>query len=317
MKKRIYTALIMIVAVVGAFSFRLIPTYGDYVFDLLLGALSILCALEMVKLLDGMNIFSSPLAVGIYPSLMFAGHMFFFMFKLNLIWWFVIQVSILVFMFLITYISYLFNTKTLIKLRNETKLSKNKLAIKTALGSLIAFIYPTLFFSTLMLMNRVDELSYATIENFNNSLGWLMLICAIIIPVISDTVAYFCGKFFKGPKLCEKISPAKTISGAVCACLFTAIIMGALFFLFNVFNVFKVGMAGAKIYMWHFVILGLLGSIISQCGDLFESYLKRKAHVKDSGTIFPGHGGFLDRLDSHLFSSVFTLFYFAMIFIIY
>lgn len=317
MKKRVLSALVMIAAVIGAFSFRLIPIYGVYVFDLLIGALAIVSALEMVKLLDGMKINNSPMAIGVYPSLMFAGHMFFFLFNLEFYWWVVIQASILVFMFLVTFISYLFDTKYLIRLRKQTNLSKGKLAIKTALGSLIAFIYPTILFAAFMMIDRVDELTFGFVEHFAGNLGWLMLVCAVIIPVISDTSAYFCGKFFKGPKLCSKISPKKTVAGSAFALLFTGLIMGALYYLFNVFTVFNTGMAATHIYMWHFIILGLLGSVVSQLGDLFESYLKRKANVKDSGTIFPGHGGFLDRIDSHIFSAVFTLVYFAMIFIIY
>lgn len=317
MKERVLSALIMIVAVIGAFAFRLIPTYGVYVFDLFLGALAIMSALEMSKLLEGMKILNSPMAIGIYPSLMFAGHMFFFLFELDFFWWFVIQAIILAFMFLATFFAFLFDTKYIINARKSAGLSKGKFAIKTALGSLIAFIYPAMFFLAFMMMDRVDELAFGFVENFSGNLGWLMLICAIIVPIISDTSALLCGMFFKGPKLCSKISQNKTVAGSVFACMITGVLMGALYYLFNVFNVFNIGMAATNIHMWHFIILGILGSVVSQVGDLFESFLKRKASVKDSGTIFPGHGGFLDRLDSHTFSAVFTLVYFAMIFIIY
>lgn len=317
MKKRFYVALIMIVAVIGAFAFRLIPTYGVYVFDLLVGCVAILSALETVKMLDGMKILNSPMAVGIYPSMMFAGHMFHFLFKLEFYYWFVIQAGILVFMFLATYIAYFSNAKSLIEKRKENKLSKNKMAIKTALGSLFAFVYPAMFFLPMMLMNRVDALNFASIKEFSGSLGWLLLVCAIVVAVVSDTTAYFGGKFIGGVKLCPKLSPKKTVAGAVSAVVFTGAVMGALYFLFNVFGVFNAGMIFNKIQMWHFIVLGVLGSVVSQAGDLFESFLKRKADVKDSGVVFPGHGGFLDRLDSHLFAMPFTLLYFAMIFIIY
>ena len=317
MKKRFYVALIMIAAVVGAFAFRLIPTYGVYVFDLLVGCLAILSALEMVKLLDGMKIFNSPMAVGVYPSMMFAGHMFHFLFKLELYYWFVIQAGILVFMFLATFFAYLFNTKTLIQKRNESKTSRGKLAIKTALGSLFAFVYPALLFLPMMLMNRVDAIGYNCIKEFSGTLGWFMLVCALIVPVVSDTAGYFGGKLIGGVKLCPKLSPNKTIAGAVASTVFSGMIMGALYFLFNIFSVFNAGMLANKIYMWHFIVLGVVGSLVCQAGDLFESFLKRKANVKDSGVIFPGHGGFLDRVDSHLFSASFTLLYFALIFIIY
>ena len=205
MKKRIYVALIMILAVVGAFAFRLIPTYGVYVFDLLVGCVAILSALEMVKLLDGMKIFNSPMAIGVYPSMMFAGHMFYFLFKLDFYYWFVIQAGILVAMFLITYLAYLFDTKFLIQKRKDNKISRNKLAIKTALGSLFAFVYPALLFLPMMLMNRVDSIGYACIKEFSGTLGWFMLVSALVVPVISDTAAYFGGKLIGGVKHAKNV----------------------------------------------------------------------------------------------------------------
>ena len=64
--------------------------------------------------------------------------------------------------------------------------------------------------------------------------------------------------------------------------------------------------------LWHFIVLGLIGSLFSQIGDIFESYLKRKANMKDSGDSLPGHGGYLDRIDSHLFN-VLVIFIFCII----
>ena len=106
----------------------------------------------------------------------------------------------------------------------------------------------------------------------------------LITCIFSDLGGYICGNFFKGPKL-TKISPNKTISGAVGSLLFSAIILILIFFVFlGTFNYIN-------------IILGITISISCQAGDLFFSFLKRKAKVKDSGNFFPGHGGVLDRLD--------------------
>ena len=69
----------------------------------------------------------------------------------------------------------------------------------------------------------------------------------------------------------------------------------------------------SNITVWIFIIYGLIASVISQLGDLFESYLKRKANAKDSGTIFPGHGGAMDRLDSISVNALFTFIFFILI----
>ena len=312
MKKRIITALIILAAVIGAFAFRLIPDYGVYVFDLLIGLVAIFSAMEMSKLLFKMKVHNSSTIVGLSPSFFFAGHMLSFMFELPYYFWLAIQGGILVFVFLLDLIISLS-----VKAPKEyAKENKFKYAIKNAAGTLCACVYPTLLFSAFMYMNRLDETSFAFIESFGSNFSWLILVVAILVPVITDIFAMLCGKLLKGKKLCPKLSPNKTISGAVCAVTFSGIIMGAAYYLFNVFSFFKNGFAANSIYMWHFVLLGVLASVVAQVGDLFESFLKRKAGVKDSGVIFPGHGGMLDRLDSHLFAAPFTLAFFALLFII-
>jgi phosphatidate cytidylyltransferase len=102
--------------------------------------------------------------------------------------------------------------------------------------------------------------------------------------IASDIGGYFFGKIFKGPKL-TRISPNKTYAGVVGSLLFSLIAISCLFFYFiDIFN-------------YSVVIISLITSISCQLGDLLFSFLKRKAKVKDTGSILPGHGGILDRLD--------------------
>ena len=102
--------------------------------------------------------------------------------------------------------------------------------------------------------------------------------------VASDIGGFIFGKFFKGPKL-TKISPNKTYSGAVGSILFTILFVTLLFY--------------NLIYTYNFkiVLIALTTTIFCQIGDLIFSLLKRKARIKDTGNILPGHGGVLDRLD--------------------
>ena len=105
--------------------------------------------------------------------------------------------------------------------------------------------------------------------------------------VASDIGGFIFGKLFKGPKL-TKISPNKTLSGSIGSLLFSIIIFsGIIFYFTNNFNL-------------NILIIGLFTSIACQLGDLFFSFLKRKAKIKDTGNLLPGHGGFLDRLDGIL-----------------
>ncbi len=114
---------------------------------------------------------------------------------------------------------------------------------------------------------------------------WLLL--AILGTFAVDTGAYFTGRAIGRHKLAPKISPKKTwegVFGAAAAAVGAVIALGAILDL--------------PIAVWEAVLLGLALTVAGVLGDLFESYLKRKANVKDSGRIIPGHGGILDRIDS-------------------
>jgi len=108
---------------------------------------------------------------------------------------------------------------------------------------------------------------------------------------MSDIGGYIVGKTVKGKKL-TKISPNKTISGSIGSFLFSMIPLFILTMFFQNYDPLLIN----KI-----IIFTLILSLISQLGDLFISYFKRKAKVKDSGKILPGHGGLLDRIDGLLF----------------
>ena len=105
--------------------------------------------------------------------------------------------------------------------------------------------------------------------------------------IASDMGGYIFGKIFKGPKL-TKISPNKTISGSIGSFIFTcSLVSGLILYFINVFN-------------FSIIIIAFVTSLTCQLGDLFFSFLKRKAKLKDTGSFFPGHGGVLDRLDGIL-----------------
>lgn len=126
--------------------------------------------------------------------------------------------------------------------------------------------------------------------------GFEMVFWLLLVVSTTDTCAYLFGRIIKGPKLAPKLSPGKTWSGSVFG-VFCAILVGAIIssHLFDV-EIF--------IGNWEWAAgLALLVAVFAQLGDLAESWLKRKMDVKDSGTLIPGHGGLLDRVDSFMVSS--------------
>jgi phosphatidate cytidylyltransferase len=121
--------------------------------------------------------------------------------------------------------------------------------------------------------------------------GVVLILIAVVGPWISDSGAYFAGRFFGRNLLLPSLSPNKTVEGAVGGLLLTILIIAPLSYQLLDFTVAKALIMGAGV------------SISSQCGDLFESSLKRILDVKDLGTFLPGHGGVLDRVDSLLFTA--------------
>ena len=113
--------------------------------------------------------------------------------------------------------------------------------------------------------------------------GFDLLIWVFLVVWSTDIGAYFAGRSIGGPKLAPSISPNKTIAGLIGGVLSAAVLAGAW--------VYYVRLPASL--LWLSVPL----AVVAQLGDLFESGLKRRARVKDSGTWLPGHGGLLDRLD--------------------
>lgn len=156
--------------------------------------------------------------------------------------------------------------------------------------TLFALVYPTGLLIPMLMINAMD-----------GATGFVGLLFTIVVSTFADTAAYFVGSLVKGPKLCEKISPKKTISGAIGG------IAGGVIGAIIVYFLFGKGAFIASDLEWLvFALMGATSSIVTEFGDLVEGAWKRKLDMKDSGNILPGHGGMLDRIDGMTFNSVFV-----------
>lgn len=138
----------------------------------------------------------------------------------------------------------------------------------------------------------------------------LMLLLFVFASSIGcDTLAYFVGSTVGGPKLCPHISPKKTISGAIGG------LAGSVIFTLLVEVCFRISVPElfAGMPIWWTILAALVCGVAAQMGDLFASMVKRHCKVKDFGSIFPGHGGMMDRLDSILFTAIVIFCYRAIL----
>ena len=138
-----------------------------------------------------------------------------------------------------------------------------------------------------------------TIESENSNLK-IYLLYSVLVAILSDIGGLVCGKIFKGKKL-TKISPNKTISGSIGSFMFSILMIP--FF-------YKVQIDQSLVNLF---LITIIISLTSQLGDLFISLLKRKAKVKDTSDLLPGHGGVLDRIDGIIFAIPLGIFLFIVI----
>ncbi len=145
---------------------------------------------------------------------------------------------------------------------------------------ILPFLYPVSGFLFMLMLYREYGMEW---------MFWLLTIVAI-----SDVGAFFVGKSI-GKRKFSPTSPNKTLEGVIGGVFFATI--------FGSYLAYSLDLVS----LWVAVIVSFVTSIASIFGDLFESYLKREAGVKDSGNILPGHGGVLDRVDGYLFASIIML----------
>ena len=146
-------------------------------------------------------------------------------------------------------------------------------------------------------------ISFYTIFKIRNEFDrdYFHLLLVVIICVSTDIGGYLFGNIFKGPKL-TKISPKKTYSGVIGSFLLSLIFT-------NLFLEFSSNVQTFEFTKEMFLFI-LLVSFVSQIGDIIISYFKRKSKIKDTGTIIPGHGGILDRIDGMIFALPFAYVFF-------
>ena len=157
------------------------------------------------------------------------------------------------------------------------------------------FTYKTL---SLIYLSALVYLIF-TIESENSNLK-IYLLYSVLVAILSDIGGLVCGKIFKGKKL-TKISPNKTISGSIGSFMLSILLIP--FF-------YKVQIDQSLV---NFFLITIIISLTSQLGDLFISLLKRKAKVKDTSDLLPGHGGVLDRIDGIIFAIPLGIFLFIVI----
>ncbi len=168
---------------------------------------------------------------------------------------------------------------------NLLQIREKGLDMAPAGRALLGILYIPVLMSHFILIRRTQS-------------GVLWIFFILVLAFSGDVAAYYVGRRLGKRKLLPEVSPGKTVEGTIG--LIVGSVVGCLLFRQWFFPLLTVT---------HAAILGLVGSVVGQLGDLSESALKRAAGVKDSGVILPGHGGILDRLDCLMFITPFVFYY--------
>lgn len=289
MKQRTITSVFIILTTLLAVLSKFLPlTIGDYIFDIFVLFIVIVAGFESAQIFENLNkrinkFLATMYGVFNYITILICAANFKFEYIIL-----AQAVSLAI------YGAIIFITEC-IAYKQET----SKEHFNVTLNTLLCCLYPSFWFCLMLAINHVDV--FVGVRYF--SLIFIILVLAITM--LTDTFAYLVGSTLKGPKLAPKISPKKTISGAVGG-LIGGVAGAMLVYALCLTPLFCGVLARTGFAWWHFLIFGVIGSVLGQVGDLFESLLKRKAGVKDSGTMFPGHGGMLDRIDAMSFVATFV-----------
>lgn len=178
---------------------------------------------------------------------------------------------------------------------NQTLFEKTK-------NSMMLLCYPVL---VLLLLMALNHLSYTA--------GYVGIILAFAVSMMTDTMAYFVGVLWGKRKFIPEVSPKKTVAGMIGGFVGGFLASTIVFLIFYFTDFLRIAdLASAGLLIALFLLVGIVGSFITQLGDLIASAYKRRANIKDFSNVFPGHGGFMDRVDGLMFNSAFIYILFIL-----
>lgn len=185
---------------------------------------------------------------------------------------------------------------------------KGKVAFDSMVSTIFPMLYPGLFFSLILSLQDLDTRFAAT----------LALLFTFFLASVNDVFALFVGIKFGRHRLSPEISPKKSIEGSIGGLIASVLFaMAAPMLLKKLAPMLPLLSEEVALIhyppLWAFGLFGLLAGIFSQIGDLVASLVKRHCGIKDFGTIFPGHGGMMDRMDGILFCGVVCYVFFKAI----
>ena len=246
-------------------------------FDAFIGVAMVLATMEMSNAIEKRSMKNIKYLAMLYPVVMYLIYLLgirnsYSVGKIAL--W---QSLLLLSIFMLALIGY-FIYVLIIKRKKQIKIKEVTInALKVALNTALICIYPALLMGLMFVINHIQE--FAGVISVEANVGLLLLTLLFVITFVTDIFAFFVGSTFGGAKLCPLVSPKKTISGAIGGIFFTVLAITLSFYLFNSIDLYYELFTNYNVNILTFVLLAIIGSIISQLGDLLASFIKRKCGI--------------------------------------
>lgn len=305
MLKRLFTGFFIVVFIAG---FTLLRMVHLAFFDGFVLLLMILSAYEFIKANRAQNKIVFEKLIFLYPIPVCVGYIF----TDSIVSALFIQLLSIFVIFLVSMVIELIiyaverKTHPPVEPQNLLIVTKNTMSV---------VLYPLTIISFLFIINHFGQ--YFGINN----IGYILIILTFGVSMITDTFAYIFGMLFgkNRAKLSPEISPKKSVIGAVMGLvggLIVGMLCWLLFYQLDILNSNLADYLNIASSLALFSMVGIIGSLATQLGDLLASTVKRQANIKDFSNILPGHGGIMDRIDGEIFcSAVVTIFF--VIFLIF
>lgn len=313
MLKRLLTGIVIIAVTIGFFALRFV---SPYIFDLFIGCIAVFATLEVCSAFEKNKRQNDKYIIATYPVIIFITLLLSIHFNLGELLYFALILGEALILIGVMYVINLLSKKSINRyiVDNGIESSVESFISKKVVLNIFLLFYPAFLLSLMFFLNHIAEFAYFGGNN-NVLIGMMFLMMLFATTMFTDTGAYLIGSGIRGKKLCPKISPNKTISGAVGG-LFSGIMASLLLFvILNFIPSYAEIFATNNLSIWLFLIYGIFASIVTQFGDIFASLIKRKNNIKDYGNIFPGHGGFMDRMDGIAFNLIITTIFAFIMFI--
>ena len=317
-KSRIISGTIILVILIGIFCLRLV---NNYVFDLLIGIVAIFSAFEVENLMHKMDRPTWSSGVGMFPIVCFVALILTIHSGLVYYHYILITIVALIFMFLIMLLLPVMFSKwgNKCRVKDEYASSLKYYSFTKATNTVFVCLWPTLLMSFAFLTNHFVELGMPNAETYANTyhtdVGLLGLITMVTTTVFADVCAMLAGRFIGGPKISlEKLGPGKSWVGLFAGILGAMIGAVLVFVVFNSFDSYSSMFNAQGINFTSFLVGGLCCGIFTMAGDIFSSFFKRKAVVKDFSNLIPGHGGVMDRCNGLTLNAVMVFILFVVLF---